>query len=39
VFVPGVWGGAASTVFRVDPIEDLAAVCMTHLIPSGAFDF
>jgi len=34
-----MWGGAASTVFWVDPTEDLYAVFMTHLIPSGAFDF
>ncbi len=34
-----MWGGAASTVFWVDPIEDLYAVFMTQLIPSGAFDF
>ena len=34
-----MWGGAASTAFWVDPTEDLFAVFMTHLIPSGAFDF
>ena len=34
-----MWGGAASTAFWVDPSEDLCAVFMTQLIPSGAFDF
>jgi CubicO group peptidase (beta-lactamase class C family) len=33
------WGGAASTVFWVDPTEDLAVVFMTQLVPSGSFDF
>ena len=33
------WGGAASTIFWVDPIEDLVAVFMTQLIPSSTFDF
>ena len=33
------WGGAASTLFWVDPAEDLAVVFMTQLIPSGSFDF
>jgi CubicO group peptidase (beta-lactamase class C family) len=33
------WGGAASTIFWIDPAEELAAVFMTQLIPSGAFDF
>lgn len=34
-----MWGGAASTAFWVDPTEELWAVFMTQLIPSGAFDF
>lgn len=34
-----MWGGAASTAFWIDPVEDLYAVFMTQLIPSGAFDF
>ena len=34
-----MWGGAASTSFWIDPTEDLWAVFMTQLIPSGAFDF
>jgi CubicO group peptidase (beta-lactamase class C family) len=33
------WGGAASTVFWVDPIEDLWVVFMTQLMPSTTFDF
>ncbi len=32
------WGGAASTHFWVDPVEDLAVVWMTQ-IPSGTYDF
>jgi CubicO group peptidase (beta-lactamase class C family) len=34
-----LWGGAASTAFWIDPAEDLVAVFMTQLIPSGTFDF
>ncbi|MFP3899335.1 MAG: serine hydrolase domain-containing protein [Acidimicrobiia bacterium] len=34
-----LWGGAASTLFWVDPVEDLVVVFMTQLIPSGTFDF
>ncbi len=34
-----MWGGAASTIFWVDPTEDLYVVFMTQLIPSGTFDF
>ena len=33
------WGGAASTIFWVDPREDLCVVFMTQLMPSGAFNF
>ena len=33
------WGGAASTVFWIDPIEDLWVVFMTQLMPSNSFDF
>ena len=33
------WGGAASTIFWVDPVEDLVVVFMTQLFPSGTFDF
>jgi len=34
-----MWGGAASTVFWVDPAEDLLVVFMTQLLPSGTFNF
>ena len=34
-----MWGGLASTAFWVDPVEDLVAVFMTQLIPSGTFNF
>jgi len=34
-----MWGGAASTAFWVDPVEELAVVFMTQLMPSGTFDF
>lgn len=34
-----MWGGAASTIFWVDPSEDLTAVFMTQLLPSGTFNF
>ena len=33
------WGGAASTIFWVDPFEDLSAVFMTQLMPSATFNF
>jgi len=33
------WGGLASTLFWVDPQEDLAVVFMTQLIPSSTFNF
>ncbi|CAN5553246.1 serine hydrolase domain-containing protein [soil metagenome] len=29
------WGGAASTAFWVDPVEQVAVVFMTQLLPSG----
>jgi CubicO group peptidase (beta-lactamase class C family) len=34
-----MWGGAASTLFWIDPAEDLLAIFMTQLIPSGTFNF
>jgi len=34
-----MWGGAASTLFWIDPAEDLVVVFMTQLIPSGTFNF
>jgi CubicO group peptidase (beta-lactamase class C family) len=33
------WGGAASTAFWIDPVEDLFAVFMTQLFPSAAYPF
>jgi CubicO group peptidase (beta-lactamase class C family) len=33
------WGGAASTIFWVDPYEDLCVVFMTQLMPSATFNF
>jgi CubicO group peptidase (beta-lactamase class C family) len=33
------WGGAASTIFSVDPVEDLTFVFMTQFMPSGTFNF
>jgi CubicO group peptidase (beta-lactamase class C family) len=33
------WGGAASTIFWVDPREDLVVVFMTQLMPSATFNF
>jgi CubicO group peptidase (beta-lactamase class C family) len=33
------WGGAASTIFWVDPVEDLFVVFMTQLMPSATFNF
>lgn len=31
------WGGAASTAFWVDPVEDLIVIFMTQLMPSSAY--
>ncbi|MEO6955884.1 MAG: serine hydrolase domain-containing protein [Antricoccus sp.] len=31
------WGGAASTAFWVDPIEDLTVIFMTQLLPSSLY--
>ena len=33
------WGGAASTAFWIDPVENLAVVFMTQLIPSVTYPF
>jgi CubicO group peptidase (beta-lactamase class C family) len=33
------WGGAASTIFWVDPREDLFVIFMTQLMPSATFNF
>ena len=31
------WGGAASTAFWVDPVEEIAAVFLTQLLPSSTY--
>ncbi|PIB95922.1 serine hydrolase [Caulobacter sp. X] len=31
------WGGMASTAFWIDPVEDLAVVFMTQLMPSSSY--
>jgi CubicO group peptidase (beta-lactamase class C family) len=33
------WGGLASTIFWVDPKEDMIVIFMTQLIPSATFNF
>jgi CubicO group peptidase (beta-lactamase class C family) len=34
-----MWGGAASTTFWIDPVEELVVIFMTQLMPSGTFNF
>jgi CubicO group peptidase (beta-lactamase class C family) len=34
-----MWGGAASTIFWVDPAEDLIVVFMTQFLSPGTFNF
>lgn len=34
-----MWGGAASTLFWIDPVEKVTVIFMTQLIPSGTFNF
>lgn len=34
-----MWGGLASTAFWIDPVEEVVAVFMTQLVPSGTFNF
>ena len=31
------WGGAASTAFWIDPVEELICIFMTQLIPSSSY--
>lgn len=31
------WGGAASTAFWIDPVEDMTVIFMTQLMPSSAY--
>ena len=33
------WGGAASTIFWVDPVEDMVVIFLTQLMPSTTFNF
>lgn len=33
------WGGAASTAFWVDPVEDMVVVFMTQYMPSAVYNF
>lgn len=33
------WGGAASTIFWVDPVEEMIVVFMTQFMPSATFNF
>ena len=33
------WGGAASTAFWIDPVEEVALVFMTQLLPSSTYPF
>ena len=33
------WGGAASTIFWNDPLEDLTVIFLTQLMPSATFNF
>jgi CubicO group peptidase (beta-lactamase class C family) len=33
------WGGMASTLFWVDPAEELVTIFMTQMMPSGTFNF
>ena len=31
------WAGAASTVFWIDPVEDLSVIFMTQLMPASSY--
>ena len=31
------WGGAASTAFWVDPVEEMIVILMTQLFPSNTY--
>ena len=33
------WGGAASTAFWIDPLEDMFVIFMTQFLPDGTYDF
>jgi CubicO group peptidase (beta-lactamase class C family) len=34
-----MWGGLASTIFWIDPVEAMIVIFMTQLVPSGTFNF
>ena len=34
---PYAWGGAASTAFWIDPVEELIVIFMTQLLPSSSY--
>ncbi len=33
------WGGAASTIFWIDPAEEMIVIFLTQFMPSGTFNF
>jgi CubicO group peptidase (beta-lactamase class C family) len=33
------WGGAASTIFWIDPAEELIVIFLTQIFPSRTFNF
>ena len=33
------WGGAASTSFWIDPVEDLIVIFLTQFMPNATFNF
>jgi CubicO group peptidase (beta-lactamase class C family) len=33
------WGGAASTIFWIDPVQGLVVIFLTQLMPSNTFNF
>ena len=33
------WGGAASTIFWIDPAQDLIVILLTQIMPSNTFNF
>lgn len=33
------WGGAASTAFWIDPVQDMVVIFLTQLLPSSTFNF
>jgi CubicO group peptidase (beta-lactamase class C family) len=33
------WGGAASTLFWIDPVEEFIVIYMTQFMPNATFNF